>query len=146
MRLQWGPPHDAQSPFTVRNTKLKSKNKAMILAALILLGGTTSVCATNLQWLNYSPVRFFTDQDWQLAKAAARNALDNAKDGETVEWKNAKSGNFGSLTPIATESKDGTTCRMLKIANHARDLDGTSVYEFCQRSGGRWAAVQGSTN
>ena len=99
--------------------------------------------ANELRWLNYSPVRYFTDQDWEMAKSAARQALNDAKDGETVEWKNPKSQNYGSLTPLSSTNKKGTTCRELKIVNHANHLDGSSVYEFCQKPDGKWGATKG---
>ena len=41
----------------------------------VLVGSSV---ATDLRWLNYSPVRFFTDQDWDLAVAAGRRALGKA--------------------------------------------------------------------
>jgi surface antigen len=100
--------------------------------------------ATDLRWLNHSPVRFFSAADWDLAREAARRALNKAQDGETVAWTNPDSSHHGSVTPLSTTARDGATCRELKIANHAKRLHGSSVYLFCRQPDGRWAAVQGN--
>jgi len=111
---------------------------AAITAALMLAQPTL---ASNMRWLEYSPVRFFTDQDWKLARAATRTALNDTSDGETVTWKNPDNGNHGSVTPVSTQSREGTTCRQLLIKNHARNLDGQGQFDFCQKPDGKWAAV-----
>jgi surface antigen len=119
-----------------------------MLAAVFLtiLGWSLSqtvLASTELRWLNYSPVRFFTDKDWDLAKNAAREALNNTKDGQTVEWQNPASDNRGSLTPVSTTIKDGRTCRDLAIKNYANKLEGGGTYEFCQKPDGKWGATGG---
>lgn len=114
------------------------------LATAMMLGLVAQpLLASNLRWLNYSPVRFFTDHDWAIATAAGRQALNETKDGETVSWENPKSGNFGSLTPLGTATKNGETCRQLRIVNNAKGMMGSSVYEFCQKQDGKWGAVEG---
>jgi surface antigen len=105
-----------------------------------------SAVATDLRWLNYSPVRFFTDQDWELALAAGRTALGEAEDGVTIEWRNPNSGNHGSLTPLSTAEKNGTQCRDLRIVNHANRTNGSAVYEFCLQPNGNWAAIGAPSN
>lgn len=101
-----------------------------------------SFASGNLRWLEYSPVRFFTDKDWELAKDAAREALNNREDGQVVEWNNPDSNNHGSLTPNATRTKDGRTCRDLVIKNYANNLEGGATYEFCQKPDGKWGTTQ----
>lgn len=116
------------------------------MAVFLCLGALQTAHAANLRWLNYSPVRFFTDQDWDIATAAGRQALNDTEDGVTVEWKNPASSHYGSLTPLSTATKDGMTCRQLKIVNHANNLDGSSVYEFCKKPDGTWGAVGGTSD
>lgn len=114
------------------------------LATAMLIGLVAQpLLASNLRWLNYSPVRFFTDQDWEIATAAGRKALNETKDGETVSWENPKSGHFGSLTPLGTATRNGATCRQLRIVNNAKGMMGSSIYEFCQKPDGKWGAVEG---
>ena len=71
-----------------------------------------ALASPNLRWLQYSPVGFFTDQDWNFLK-------DSAKDGETIEWSNPASNRHGSVTPLSTRQSSDRTCRDLKIVNHA---------------------------
>jgi surface antigen len=117
---------------------------ALAVAALGgLIFAEAALASANLRWLNYSPVRYFTDQDWALARSAAKNALDSAKDGETVEWNNPDSGAHGSLTPVSSTQRNGKTCRDLEIRNHANRLDGGGTFEFCEQGDGSWAATHG---
>jgi surface antigen len=102
---------------------------------------TQPLYAENLRWLNYSPVKFFTDKDWELAKSAARQALNEAKDGEKVPWSNPETKTHGALTPTSSTTKNGAKCRTLKIENHANNLSGSALYLFCQQNDGKWKAV-----
>ena len=104
---------------------------------------TLSASAYNLRWLNYSPVRFFTDQDWELATEAGRKALNEAADGETVSWENTATGASGTLSPLSTSSGEAGKCRRLRISNNANGVSSGAVYEFCQRPDGTWGAVEG---
>jgi surface antigen len=113
---------------------------AMLACVLVT---EASLASANLRWLDYSPVRHFTDKDWELARAAAHDALENAADGTAVEWENPESGAHGSMTPLTTNDRNGRTCRDLKIRNHAAKLDGGGTYEFCRQDDGTWAAAQG---
>ena len=111
---------------------------AAFTAALVFAQPALS---SNMRWLEYSPVRFFTNKDWEIAKEAARTALNDKTDGETVSWKNPETGNYGSLTPLTTVTKKGMKCRLLHIMNHANNLDGQAKYEFCQKPDGKWKAA-----
>jgi len=97
--------------------------------------------ALDLLWLSQSPSRHFTNEDWDLAKEAAAKALNTAKDGETVSWKNPNSETNGSFTPLSTTTRQDMTCREVRTTNHARNLDGGAVVNFCQKPDGDWALV-----
>jgi surface antigen len=114
----------------------------VLIAVLLLM--SQSVFASGLRWLNYSAVRYFTDQDWNMLTESGRKALNDSKDGQSVSWKNATSGNHGSLTPLSTSKQRGTTCRKLKISNHARGMSGSSTYTFCKNAAGKWDAIKGN--
>ncbi len=113
----------------------------LVVSTLFLFALVEPIFASDLRWLNYSPVRFFTDQDWDLAKEAGRKALNKTEDGDAVKWANPKSSSHGSLTPLSTSSVGGKKCRMLKIENYANNLQGSSIYKFCQKGDGKWGAV-----
>ena len=122
---------------------MNEHNAFRLAAGLLLsvLAGTAT--ASNLRWLDNSPARHFTDDDWELASDAARRALNEAADGETVSWENPRTGASGTLSPLSTLSRDGATCRRLQTSSSARGTTGGSVFEFCQRPDGTWGAVQG---
>ena len=113
-----------------------------VLGGLLLSGSV--LASANLRWLSDSPARYFTDKDWELAQAAANNALENAKDGDTVEWQNDDSGARGNMTPLSTAERDGRTCRELKIRSFAKKLEGGGTFEFCKQEDGRWTFAQGA--
>jgi surface antigen len=108
-----------------------------------MLGVPPLASALDMRWLADSPVRYFSDQDWEKAEAATRKALDDAADGETVEWE-GDSGNRGSITPTSTTQKGGTTCRNAKIVNQAKGMTGGGEFEYCRNPDGTWAVNQKS--
>ncbi|QYZ64875.1 MAG: hypothetical protein OI74_11965 [Gammaproteobacteria bacterium (ex Lamellibrachia satsuma)] len=105
----------------------------------ILLG---SICqpaqALELRWLQYSPVRYFTDKDWDMMKETARELFNSGKDGDSAAWENPESGNQGSLKALSTMEKGGTTCREAEITNQAGKRSGTSRFTFCRQADGTW--------
>lgn len=110
-----------------------------ILLATAVVG--TAAASTDVRWLNFSPVRFFTEQDWEMARETVRRALEDGADGETVEWTNPDSGSRGTITPTGSTGEDGETCRAVKITNHANGLEGGGTFEFCRQADGSWGAV-----
>ena len=108
------------------------------IAGMLLVLVQSPAQAVNLKWLEYSPVRFFTDRDWELARSAADSAIGDAEDGGAVTWRNPESGHYGSVTPVSTLKRDGRRCRELAIENHARGLTGGGIYLFCLQPDGQW--------
>lgn len=109
------------------------------IALCILLGGICQPAqALELRWLQYSPVRYFTDKDWDMMKEAARQMLDSGKDGDSATWKNPESGNQGSLKALSTIETGGATCREAEITNQAKKRSGTSRFTFCRQADGTW--------
>lgn len=111
----------------------------IVLAGLFLGTAPQASASTELRWLNDSPLRFFSDKDWELSNAARDKALETAAEGETVEWSNPESGSYGSVTPLSSVDKeDGRTCREAEIVSHANGRDGTGRFEFCRKPDGTW--------
>lgn len=76
--------------------------KLRILLAVLLLALVSSAqAALNLKWLEFSPAKHFTQADWDLLRGAARSALNDKANGESVEWRNQETGHYGTLTPIS---------------------------------------------
>lgn len=120
---------------------MKTSTRPVTFAAIVFGLLVQPAAAFDLQWLNQSPARYFTDEDWKLSGEAADKALDTAKDGETVSWKNPTSGANGTYTPTSTTTEQGMTCREVKIVNHAGNVDASSFMKSCQKPDGKWALV-----
>ncbi|MEL0584048.1 MAG: RT0821/Lpp0805 family surface protein [Candidatus Thiodiazotropha sp. (ex. Lucinoma kazani)] len=92
----------------------------------------------DLEVLKYSPVRYFTETDWELLKSAAREVLNDKDSNEVITWKNPETGHSGTLEVTRTGKIKGQTCKKMRIHNKANNLEGKAVYLFCQQEDGKW--------
>ncbi len=109
---------------------------AVIIAFLTLLPGVAS--AVNVVSLGDLPVRYMTDEDRNILRAAATGTLDGTPEGNTVRWENPKTGAHGDLTPRASFDRAGQSCRDLEVANSARGHDNRIVLTLCKQPDGEW--------
>ncbi len=83
------------------------------------------------------------DRADQLAAQGAENQAYNAPIGETIQWNNPDSGNYGSVTPIrdGTDTASGQYCReyqtTVTVGGQTQDAFGTA----CQQPDGSWKIV-----
>lgn len=116
------------------------------LSSIALLVGAIVLCtplqAANLGFLQYSPSAYFDDEDWSLVRAAVDDALENKKTGETVTWRNDKTGSHGEITPLETFEKFDTSCRRVRMSNEAKNIKATRLVDLCRdKSSGEWKIV-----
>jgi surface antigen len=114
--------------------------------SLLCLGGVLAFpvqAALNMKWLEFSPAKHFTQADWDMLRSAARTALTEKANGESVAWRNQATGHYGVLTPISSEEVDGRPCRDLVIRNYAEGLQGGGTYRLCRMQGGEWKLLGG---
>ena len=97
-----------------------------------------TVHASNMRFLEFSPSAFFTEKDWELIRTAAKDLLDNTKDGESMSWKNEESGYNGKLTVLNTYADFGTTCRRLSVFSDAIEVSATRLVNMCKNKEGLW--------
>ena len=107
----------------------------LLITALYL---PASLCAQTMGFLNDSPIAKFTKEDHALFEAAMKKALDGAADGAVEEWSNPKTKAHGSVTPLKTVTKDGRTCRKLRVINEADGASSRSKFKFCKFPDGSW--------
>ncbi|MCU7922910.1 MAG: hypothetical protein KZQ88_09445 [Candidatus Thiodiazotropha sp. (ex Dulcina madagascariensis)] len=119
------------------------KRRHLALIPLSLLMAATGVQALGLRLLEFSPVKYFTAEDWASAKATAAKALKQGKDGEKFAWKNPATGHKGAYTVLNTLQLEGQDCRDLRIKHFAGGVNGGGTYRFCQTADGKWQ-TQGS--
>lgn len=94
--------------------------------------------ASGVGWLGDAPIRYFSDQDSEMMKAAVQEALSSNDDGIKLEWQNAETGHNGSVKPIDRKTVQGLDCRDAQIFNSAGGRTASSVYTFCQQADGEW--------
>lgn len=110
----------------------------LVAAALV----TATAGAASLGWMKGEAASFFTDRDWELVAETLDATLDSAADGESRDWANDKSGTRGRMTVLGSETRDGVTCRRLRVESTAKGSSSIHQYRFCRRAGGDWALGQ----
>ena len=114
------------------------KVSALVIAATVGILISASAQSQTYKWLDTSPIKFFTDQDWELMRSTARRTLDKADDGTTAAWSNPETEASGSITVINTYEEEGRRCRKTKFFNSARGLTGTGIFRLCKVEDGTW--------
>lgn len=107
--------------------------------ALALAASTAS--AFDFGVLRNSPMQKFSEKDLELMKNTIQATLQSAQDNETRTWENPETGHGGSVTARAAEEKESGDCRVAKIVNHAGNLAGGGVFEFCQDDQDVWRVI-----
>ena len=114
--------------------------------ALVLT--TYPVADTNAQtmdFMEYSPITHYTEQDHRLADEAALDALDNHADGETKKWSNPDTGASGAITVVRTyKNEAGLRCRRAKAVDRTRTppLRGEFTFDLCKDPERGWQFVR----
>ncbi|MBX6367259.1 MAG: glycine zipper 2TM domain-containing protein [Rhodospirillales bacterium] len=75
-------------------------------------------------------------------QSTTRTALETGRTGEPLRWQNPQTGNFGTVTPLATTESDGTICRTyeqtITVAGRLQTGYGTA----CRQPDGQWRIVR----
>ncbi|MGS0893155.1 RT0821/Lpp0805 family surface protein [Burkholderia stagnalis] len=93
----------------------------------------------NLNFLNDTPLSYFSKADTASLSKAVAQARDTGKDGETSTWQNSGRGTQidAKLTPATTE-QDGKTCREITTEIAAKGQTMTLKPVFCKTGAGKW--------
>jgi len=113
--------------------------KAIMFSSVAALLLTTPVLAVNTQFLLRDPIRYFTDEDWQIESDAAVKAAENNADGTSLAWENPTTGQSGTITPLrAYENNEGEQCRTIHFTNSYKEFTSAMTIEGCKNSSGEW--------
>ncbi len=112
----------------------------LLMVASIALPSTVN--ASNMRFLEFSPAAYFTEKDFELLKATAKDLLDNHEDGESATWKNEENGHNGKLTVLDRFADLGTTCRRMKVFSDAIDVSATRIVTLCKDKAGSWKILK----
>jgi hypothetical protein len=103
------------------------------------LAGPTVFGQAKFGGLDKTPAAKFTSDDWQLFYAAVDSIAAADTIGSTQSWSNPKTGSSGKLELQGSfQASDGRSCKRLRIANHAADLDGVTTTNVCRKGTGKW--------
>jgi surface antigen len=83
------------------------------------------------------------DRADQLAMQQAEQRAHNARIGETIEWNNPDSGNYGAVTPLreGTHARSGAYCREYESTVTIEGREQFAYGTVCQQSDGSWEIV-----
>jgi surface antigen len=72
--------------------------------------------------------------------AAARKAVNETPDNQTVSWENPDTRAHGEITVLKSFEKDGRTCKRMRVRNEAGGRKASSVVDTC-KVGARWRLI-----
>ena len=94
--------------------------------------------ASNLDFLQDTPLSEFSDEDRKLFAATLAQTLSEADDNEVRKWSNPATKFGGEITPLRTRTRGDTVCRDVAIVNTAKARTEKSVYTYCREREGEW--------
>jgi surface antigen len=110
----------------------------LVVLALLSASPLALEAQSSLSFLKDAPAGHFNKKDWDLLKAAVREALAEESDDMPKLWQNADSGHSGKVTTIKKYTEDGKDCRQLQFENQAEGRTNRSRYELCREADGSW--------
>ncbi|MGF6674173.1 RT0821/Lpp0805 family surface protein [Paraburkholderia tuberum] len=114
--------------------------------AAALLAGPVLCHASNLNFLKDTPITYMRDADRKALNNAAQKALDTKKDGESLEWSNAGTGNpvsiTGTVTPRDTTKDGDRTCRTATLVAVAKGQTQSWTPVACKTGNGPWKVLK----
>ncbi|MEM5370811.1 hypothetical protein V4C53_32885 [Paraburkholderia azotifigens] len=128
---------------------LKSNRKYALTAWCARIGvvatlatGTASAVASNLDFLNDTPMSYINNSDIESIKRALADALNTNADGEMRRWMNDGTGNSiqisGMLTPESTIREGSRTCRHVLVVLVAKGQSMDFHPDFCRSPQEEW--------
>ncbi|CAM2139319.1 MULTISPECIES: hypothetical protein [Paraburkholderia] len=116
---------------------------ARLALSTLLLVGNAEADASNLNFLNDTPISYMKPRDMESIKGALVQVLNTSKDAETTGWTNAQTGNSvridATMTPETTVHDGAKTCRSVTINLLAKGQSMTLHPVFCGTGGRDWS-------
>ena len=115
--------------------------RALLLSAVLALAAAPAA-AINEMFAKDAPIAHSTDDDFRIANAVIREALDNGKENQAYEWKNDATSASGSVTPVNTFTRGGMTCRGATFVIAAGGRTSRTSWNLCKTPEG-WKVAEG---
>ncbi len=103
-----------------------------IVIAVILLALSFPAWSIEFTFMQSSPVRYYTPQDWDIFKKISDEALEKLPNGKKKMWHNSQTNNGGYVQPLNTTLQNGNKCRNLKIFISAHYMTDQYTFTFCK--------------
>jgi hypothetical protein len=120
----------------------KAKYSACVAVPALLLVATPIAEATNLNFLNDTPMSYIKQADIDSIKRALVEVLNKKKDGETTRWTNEGTGNSvkmdATMVPESTSKEGGKTCRRVSVILNAKGQSMNLHPSFCGTNQTNW--------
>jgi surface antigen len=114
---------------------------AVASLSLFLLAGAPAF-AINEMWAKDAPVTRMTQEDFDIAGAVVRKALDEGREGSSYQWKNDATAASGGVTVLASFEKGGMHCRGAAFTITAQGKSSRSEWNLCKTPDG-WKVLEG---
>lgn len=111
---------------------------ALLLALVVLVEWTPGVAFAAR--LGRSEPLGLTNQDLAMMHGVEQTEMDGKPEGTKIGWRNAQSGNSGTVTLIRRDSLDGRECRQVRHLISASKTNQQRDYTMktCLQADGSW--------
>ncbi|MES9986085.1 MAG: RT0821/Lpp0805 family surface protein [Candidatus Thiodiazotropha sp. 6PLUC1] len=116
-------------------------NWKKIFVLVLLFAFVTSAAAVGFRMAEIMPAKYFTEEDWALAKKTVNNALEKGKMDETFSWRNDSTGHRGLYRVLNSLEVDQKQCRDLLVLHEAGQAKANGKYRFCKVESGEWKTI-----
>lgn len=123
-----------------RETLMRTLLSATVLSFLIITGSAASMAKDldlSLHPEDKAALPQLTDEDWNLLKKTAKDALDHHPDSTSHVWKNSNTFNAGVITILSTEKSENRYCRNTRFITNTSELTTTTFVNLC-KEGDQW--------
>jgi len=114
---------------------------ALALAAAAILAPPRALAANEL-FAKDAPITRMTKDDFEIAGAVVRKALDEGQEGQAYPWKNPATSASGTVTPLASFTREGLRCRGAAFTITTRGETSRSQWNLCRTPEG-WKVAEG---
>ena len=94
--------------------------------------------ALNMNGFKDAPITRLSPEEVKEFRGVVMKALDEGKDGSTVEWKAPKTKFVSKITPQKTFTDGKMNCREATIESDSHDRFQRGLYTFCKGQKGDW--------
>jgi hypothetical protein len=121
---------------------MRLKHSAHGAFVALLLTGIPVAEASNLNFLNDTPMSYIKKPDIDSIKSKLVEVLNQKKDGEATRWTNEGTGNSvkidATMTPERTSHEGEKTCRRVSVILNAKGQSMALHPTFCGTSQTDW--------